>query len=93
MGLHGFFGYGAIFQAIAILHFIRRRPDTYWLWIIIFGSGLGAFIYLCVEMLPDIGMVGRSFQWPMSWIGKSGEEPYSMIPGRVQSPRTRGSAP
>ena len=62
MGLHGFFGYGVIFQAIAILHFIRRRPDTYWLWIIIFGSGLGAFIYICVEMLPDIGMVGRSFQ-------------------------------
>lgn len=62
MGLHGFFGYGAIFQAIAILHFIRRRPDTYWLWIIIFGSGLGAFIYICVEMLPEIGMVGRGFQ-------------------------------
>jgi hypothetical protein len=62
MGLHGFFGYSIIFQAIAILHFIRRRPDTYWLWIIIFGSGLGAFIYICVEMLPEIGMVGRSFQ-------------------------------
>jgi hypothetical protein len=62
IGLHGFFGIGIIFQAIAIIHFIRRRPDTYWLWIIILGSGLGAFIYICVEMLPEMGMLARSFQ-------------------------------
>ena len=62
IGIPGFFGYGIILQAIAIIHFIRRRPDTYWLWIIILGSGLGAFIYICVEVLPEIGMLGRSFQ-------------------------------
>lgn len=62
IGLHGFFGYGIILQAIAILHFIRRRPDTYWLWIIILGSGLGAFIYICVEVLPEMGMLARTFQ-------------------------------
>ena len=60
--IHGFFGYGAILQAIAIIHFIRRRPDWYWLWIIILGSGLGAFIYICIEVLPEMGMLARSFQ-------------------------------
>ncbi|HVH88189.1 MAG TPA: tetratricopeptide repeat protein [Terriglobales bacterium] len=62
IGIPGFFGIGFILQAIAILHFIRRRPDTYWLWIIIFGSGLGAFIYICVEVLPEMGMLARIFQ-------------------------------
>ena len=62
IGIHGFFGYGFILQAIAIIHFIRRRPDTYWLWIIILGSGLGALIYICVEVLPEMGMLARSFQ-------------------------------
>ena len=62
MGIPGFFGIGFILQAIAIIHFIRRRPDTYWLWIIILGSGLGAFIYICVEVLPEMGMLARSFQ-------------------------------
>ena len=62
IGIPGFFGIGFILQAIAIIHFIRRRPDTYWLWIMILGGGLGALIYICVEVLPDIGMLGRSFQ-------------------------------
>lgn len=62
IGLPGFFGLGFILQAIAIIHFIRRRPDWYWLWIIILGSGLGAFIYICVEVLPEMGMLARSFQ-------------------------------
>ncbi|HWC17134.1 MAG TPA: tetratricopeptide repeat protein [Terriglobales bacterium] len=61
-GVTGFFGFGIILQAVAILHFIRRRPDTYWLWIIIFGSGLGAFIYICVEVVPEAGMLARTFQ-------------------------------
>ena len=62
IGIPGFFGIGVVLQAIAIVHFVRRRPDTYWLWIIIFGSGLGAFIYICVEVLPDAGMLTRTFQ-------------------------------
>jgi len=62
IGIPGFFGFGFILQAIAIIHFIRRRPDWYWLWIIILGSGLGAFIYICVEVLPEMGMLARSFQ-------------------------------
>jgi hypothetical protein len=62
IGIPGFFGLGFILQAVAIIHFIRRRPDTYWLWIIILGSGLGALIYICVEVLPEMGMLVRSLQ-------------------------------
>jgi hypothetical protein len=62
MGIPGFFGYGIILQAIAIIHFVRRRPDNYWLWIIILGGGIGALAYICIEVLPDIGLLARSFQ-------------------------------
>lgn len=47
--------YGFVLQAIAIVHFIRRRPDSYWLWIIIFGGGLGALVYIAAEVIPDAG--------------------------------------
>ena len=40
--LNIFYPWGIILQGLAIFHFIRRRPDTYWLWIILFGGGLGA---------------------------------------------------
>ena len=39
-----------------------RRPDNYWLWIIIMGGGLGALIYIAVEVLPDLGLLRHSFQ-------------------------------
>jgi hypothetical protein len=54
--------YSFIFQAIAIVHFIRRRPDTYWLWIILFGSGLGALVYIAAEVVPDAGFLRQSFR-------------------------------
>jgi hypothetical protein len=57
-----FFGYGAILQAIAIVHFIRRRPDTYWLFIIFFGGAIGALIYIVIEVLPDAGLLGQQFR-------------------------------
>jgi len=51
-----FLPYGFIVQAVAIVHFIRRRPDTYWLWIILFGpGGLGALVYIVAEVIPDAG--------------------------------------
>jgi hypothetical protein len=63
MGLASlFFPYGIILQAMAILHFIRRRPDTYWLWIIIFGGGLGALVYIVVEVIPDAGLLRGTFR-------------------------------
>src|SRR3954447_14319062 len=57
-----FFPYGIILQAIAIVHFIRRRPDGYWLWIIIFGGGLGALVYIVVEVIPDAGLLRTGFK-------------------------------
>ncbi|HTR22696.1 MAG TPA: tetratricopeptide repeat protein [Terriglobales bacterium] len=47
---------------LAIFHFIRRRPDSYWLYIILFLGPIGAIIYLAVEALPDIGLLGQSFK-------------------------------
>ena len=63
----GFLGYlrspySLLLIGLAIFHFIRRRPDTYWLYIILFLGPLGAIIYLAVEALPDIGLLGQSFK-------------------------------
>src|SRR4051812_39537619 len=55
----GFFGYSIILQALALIHFARRRPDTFWLWIIIMGSGVGALAYIVVEVLPDLSLLPR----------------------------------
>src|SRR6201984_2454200 len=57
-----FFPWGLILQAVAIVHFIRRRPDGYWLWIIIFFGGLGALICIAVEVIPDAGLMRQSFK-------------------------------
>src|ERR1700690_846630 len=57
-----FFPWGLILQAVAIVHFIRRRPDGYWLWIIIFFGGLGALIYFAAEVIPDAGLARQSFK-------------------------------
>lgn len=54
--------WGIILQVIAIVHFIRRRPDGYWLWIIIFLGGLGALIYIVAEVIPDAGLLRQSFK-------------------------------
>jgi hypothetical protein len=54
--------YGIVLQAIAILHFVRRRPETYWLWIILMFGGVGALIYIVVEVIPDAGLLRGSFQ-------------------------------
>src|ERR1700722_4583304 len=54
--------WGFLLQAMAIVHFIRRRPDNYWIFVILFLGPLGAIIYLLVEALPDIGLVGQSFK-------------------------------
>jgi hypothetical protein len=54
--------WGFVLQGLAIVHFIRRRPDTYWIFIILFLGAPGAIIYLLVEALPDIGLLGQSFK-------------------------------
>jgi hypothetical protein len=64
MGFFGslFYPWGLLLQAAAIVHFIRRRPDTYWIFIILFLGLPGALIYLCVEALPDLGLLRQSFK-------------------------------
>jgi len=57
-----FYPWGFLLVALAIIHFIRRRPDTYWLYIILFLGPLGSLIYLLVEALPDVGLLGQSFK-------------------------------
>jgi hypothetical protein len=57
-----FFPWGVILQLICIVHFVRRRPDTYWLWIIILFGPLGAFAYALVEIIPDFGLMRGSMQ-------------------------------
>ena len=63
----GYFGsliypWGFLIQGLAILHFIRRRPETYWLWIIIFLGPLGALAYIAMEVIPDLGLLRQSFE-------------------------------
>src|SRR5438270_11022119 len=54
--------WGILLQVLAVVHFIRRKPDTFWLWIIIIGGGFGAIVYLAVEALPDLGLLRQSFK-------------------------------
>ena len=49
-------------QIIAVIHFIRRRPNFYWLWVILFMSWMGALVYIAVEVIPDAGLLRDSFQ-------------------------------
>src|ERR1700692_2977316 len=54
--------WGILLQAFAIIHFIRRRPETFWLWIILVGGWLGALVYIAVEAIPDAGLLRQSFK-------------------------------
>ncbi|MBI2150517.1 MAG: tetratricopeptide repeat protein [Acidobacteria bacterium] len=54
--------WGLILQALAIVHFIRRRPETYWIFIIIFLGPLGALVYIFIEVIPDLGLLRHSFE-------------------------------
>jgi hypothetical protein len=57
-----FYPYGLFLQALALLHFARRRPDGFWLWVIIIGGGLGALVYIVAEVVPDVGLLRGAFQ-------------------------------
>ena len=57
-----FYPYGLLLQAIAILHFVRRRPDTYWLFIILMGGAIGALAYVVIEIIPDAGLLRGAYQ-------------------------------
>lgn len=57
-----FYPYGIVLQALAILHFVRRRPDTYWIWVILMFGGVGALIYFAVEVIPDARLISGAFE-------------------------------
>jgi hypothetical protein len=50
-----------LLRVVAIIHFIRRRPDFFWLWIILI-HWLGALVYIAVEVVPDAGLMRQSFK-------------------------------
>jgi hypothetical protein len=41
-------------MVMALIHFVRRQPSFYWLYLIIFLGPLGALIYLAIEALPEL---------------------------------------
>src|ERR1700731_3839400 len=59
---HLLFPWGLPLQVFAIVHFIRRRPDMFWIFVILFLGPLGALIYIFVEVLPDMGLLRQSFK-------------------------------
>jgi hypothetical protein len=59
---HLFYPWSLLLQVAAVIHFIRRRPNIYWLYIIVFLGPIGALIYLLVEALPDLGLARESFK-------------------------------
>jgi hypothetical protein len=59
---HLLYPWGLLFQALAVIHFIKRRPNGYWLCIILILGPIGAIIYLFAEAVPDIGLLGSSFK-------------------------------
>jgi hypothetical protein len=63
MGLlfFAFTWWAILLRVVAIIHFIRRRPDFFWLWIILI-HWLGALVYIAVEVIPDAGLLRQSFK-------------------------------
>ena len=57
-----FYPWGIVFQVIAMVHFVRRRPENYWFFIILFGGLIGASAYIVIEMVPDAGLLRNTFQ-------------------------------
>src|ERR1700730_13278205 len=60
----GYLFYPGVFivQLVALVHFVRRRPGGFWLWVIFFGGFLGALVYIVVEMLPDAGLLRNVYR-------------------------------
>jgi hypothetical protein len=57
-----FYPWGVLLQLFALVHFIRRRPDTIWLWVIVFLGPIGAVAYILMEMVPDLGLLRQAFE-------------------------------
>jgi hypothetical protein len=53
--------WGILLRIVALVHFVRRRPDFFWLWIILF-HWVGALAYIVMEVIPDAGLLRSSVQ-------------------------------
>lgn len=63
MGFFGFlYPWGAILQMLALVHFLRRRPEGYWFFVILFFGPIGATAYIAMEVVPDAGLLQQSFE-------------------------------
>ena len=54
--------WGILLQIGCVIHFVQRRPNTYWLWIILMFGPLGSLAYIFVEVIPDAGLLRGTFQ-------------------------------
>ena len=64
MGSFLFFAFSwwsILLRVVAIVHFVRRRPDWFWIWVILF-HWVGALVYIVVEVIPDAGLLRGSLQ-------------------------------
>jgi hypothetical protein len=59
--LYAFSWWGILLRIVAIVHFIRRRPDFFWIWVILIHP-IGALVYIVIEVIPDAGLLRGSFQ-------------------------------
>jgi hypothetical protein len=56
-----FWPWGIALQALALVHFLRRRPDNIWLFVIIFLGPIGAIAYIAMEVVPDLDLMRHAF--------------------------------
>jgi len=64
MGSFLFFAFSwwaILLRVVAIVHFIRRRPNFFWLFIILI-HWVGALVYILVEVVPDVDLFRNSLQ-------------------------------
>jgi len=54
---HFYLSWGLLVQAFALIHFLRRRPEGYWFFVILFLGWLGAGVYIVAEVIPDLGLL------------------------------------
>jgi tetratricopeptide (TPR) repeat protein len=54
--------WGFVLQGLALWHFVKRRPETYWFYVIIFLGPLGAGVYIVAEVIPDLGLLKGTYR-------------------------------
>ena len=46
--------FGIALMGLALVHYVRRQPSGYWIYIILFLGPPGALVYLAIEWLPEL---------------------------------------